>query len=170
MCGLGSIISLTIFLSPPFQLVPLSLRLALASVLPLSCASRTAHAAELEPAARSSSACSTAQHNPASQLLPDWTQSPVHFTNTQCRELCDTQKWMRDCSAEVPQASTTPDCCPSCLLVSEKGERYNDPIIKARELLTGNSKLRLHKTYWKNCPVTRAKSIVSIHGIGKGQL
>lgn len=94
----------------------------------------------------------------------------LQSTNTQCRELCDTQKWMRDCAAEVPQANTTPDCCPSCLLVSEKGERYNDPIIKARELLTGNSKLRLHKAYWKNCPVTRAKSIVSIHGIGKRQV
>lgn len=62
------------------------------------------------------------------------------------------------------------DRCPNWFLDSEKGERYNSPIIKARELITGNSKLRLHKTYCKSCPVTWAENIVSIHGIGKWQV
>lgn len=44
------------------------------------------------------------------------------------------------------------------------------PQSKQENLLTGNSKLRLHKTYWNSCPVTWAESIASIHGIGKWQV
>lgn len=108
------------------------------------------------------------KHHPVKStflLLPERALYLVHFTKAQYTVMWHKNEW-----GTVLRKYHKLTLAQIVHSGQRKNEHCNNPINKAKQLVTGDSKPRLHKAYWKSCPVSGAKSIVPTDGIGKRQV